>query len=123
MTQTFTGRTEDVEAPFLGAGFWEQGKSVSGKVIKSFQAKANDGQSLPCFVLELDDSVEVDGEEQERVSIGNMAGLKMALQACKPALTGLRIGDTIRLECTGVKPAKKEGFSPRVNFQIEVVRG
>lgn len=123
MVQTFKGRTEDAEAPFLSAGFWREGKSVTGKLVKAFTVKAvNGGEPQPCFVLELDDPVEVDGEEQERVSIGNMAGIKMALQGCKPPLTGLRIGDVIRLECTGVKPAKKEGFSPRVNFELEVVR-
>lgn len=122
MTQEFVGRTEDAEAPFLGATFWEVGRTVRGVISKVFVSKPQaDKPGQNCFVLELEEPVEIDGEEWDRASVGNMAGFKMALQAAK--LEGLRLKDVLTIECTGKKPSKKEGYSPRVNFKIAVLRG
>jgi hypothetical protein len=122
MPQTFRGKTEDAEAPFLGAEFWEVGKSVSGKVVKLFQVKPDaTKEAAQCYVIEVDgDDVMVDGEPCPRVSVGNLAGFKMAMQVA--GLQSLHIGDTLELECTGVKPPTKEGYSPRLNFTLTVIR-
>ncbi len=113
--KTFKGRTEDAEAPFLGAEFWEKGKQVVGVVERLFTV----GEQQ-CHVLRLVTPVEVDGEELDCVSIGNSAGFRMALQAGH--LSGLRINDKVSLLCSGKTPPKKEGNSPRTNFEIEVTR-
>lgn len=117
MAQEFSGRTEDAEAPFLTADFWKPGRSVRGAVSKVFTTKLNQS---PCYVLELEDSVELADEEWERVSVGNLAGFQMALQAA--GVERLRMKDIVEIECTQIKPAKKEGFSPRANFRIKVTR-
>ncbi len=113
--QTFKGRTEDAEAPFLGAEFWDKGKKVFGVVEREF-----DSVNGKCYVLTPLNPIVLDGEEWDRVSVGNMAGFRMALQAGH--LKELRVGDKVVLECTGKTPPKKEGNSPRVNFAIEVTR-
>lgn len=113
--KVYRGRTEDAAAPFLGAEFWAEGKSAVGVIMRSF-----DTQNGVCFVLNLVAPVMLDGEEIDRVSVGNMAGFKMALQAA--GLQGLRIGDKLAIECTGKTPSKKEGNSPRVDFTVEVTR-
>lgn len=117
MTQVFKGRTEDAEAPFLTADFWREGVVIRGAVEKLFNTKLN---NMPCYVLNLEDPIEVGGESQDRVSVGNMAGFQMAMQAA--GVTQLRAKDIIELECTGVKKSKKEGYSDRVNFDLKVTR-
>jgi hypothetical protein len=113
--KVYQGRTEDAGAPFLSAGFWQAGKSVDGVVRRTF-----DSTYGPCAAVELVNPVKIEGEDFEEVSIGNLAGFKMAMQAAH--LKELKVGDQIHLECTGFDGVKKEGNSPRVNFQIEVGR-
>ena len=123
--QEFVGRSTDSEAPFLSASFWQVGTSITGKAVKAFDSKPDPNKPAQrCYVIELDSPVEIDGEEWDRVSVGNLAGFKMALEAMKPSrLDGLRMGDLILLECDSIKPAKKEGYSPRINFVMRVTRG
>jgi hypothetical protein len=114
MTKQFIGRSEDAAAPFLDAKFWTPGMRVAGKVVRTFES-----ENGPCYVLELlGTETEVNGETAAQVSIGNLTGFRMALQAA--GLDGLRIGDAVHLECTG-KTSTTKG-SPRVNFEIEVTR-
>jgi hypothetical protein len=110
---TFRGRTEDADSVFLDAKFWKTGVHISGKVIRTFES-----ENGPCYVLDLLDPVEVAGENVDRVSVGNLTGFRMALQAA--GLQSLKIGDTVHLECTGLKQTTKG--SPRPNFEIEVTR-
>ncbi len=117
MSQTFEGRTEDAEAPFLTADFWKEGVNVRGVVSKLFLTKLN---QIPCYVLDLEDSVSVEDAETDRISVGNLTGFTMAMQTA--GIDRLRVKDIVELECTGIKPAKKEGFSPRINFRLKVVR-
>jgi len=123
--QEFVGRSTDADAPFLGASFWQVGVSISGKTIKAFDSRPDINKPVQrCYVIELDTPVEIDGEEWDRVSVGNLAGFKMALESMKPArLDGLKMGDRILLECDSIKPAKKENYSPRINFVMRVSRG
>jgi hypothetical protein len=113
--QVFRGRTEDAEAPFLNATFWDRGKTVRGIVDRSFTTDKG-----VCFVLHTSLPVEVNGNDEEYVSVGGMAGFKMALQAA--GVVDLKIGDEVCIECTGQTPATKPGHSPRVNFEVEVRR-
>jgi len=109
----FRGRTEDAAAPFLDAKFWTPGMSVAGKVIRMFES-----ENGPCAVLALIDPVKADGKMDEIVSIGNLTGFRMALQAA--GLESLQVGDHIHVECTG-KTSTEKG-SPRVDFAVEVNR-
>ncbi len=114
----YRGRTEDAEAPFLGLEFWTVGKKISGVVVRQFVTKLEGALSGPCSVVQLVDPVEVGGESCDEISVGNLAGFVMAMQAAK--LDRLHVGDKLVLTCTGLKAPKKEGYSPRVNFEIEV---
>jgi len=113
MTKQFRGRTEDADAPFVDGKFWKEGASIAGKVIRTF-----DTENGPCSVLELLDSVRIDGEAVDQVSIGNLTGFRMALQAA--GIQNLQVGDAVHLKCTGLKSTTKG--SPRPNFEIEVTR-
>jgi hypothetical protein len=116
MAKPITGRTEDAEAPFLDAAFWKKGLRIVGFVDRSFQT-----QNGECYVLVLQDPVEIDGEPEEKVSIGAMKGFQMALQAAN--YPKLHKGDLLVAECTGLTAPKKEGHSPRVNFAVEITPG
>src|SRR5260370_5554995 len=86
MGKRFTGRTIDADAPFLGAEFWTDGKSVTGIVSKIFDTEVErKGQLVKAraLVLLLNEPVEVDGEEWDRVSVGNLARIKMAIDVAK----------------------------------------
>jgi len=109
----FRGRTQDAAAPFLDAKFWTPGVNVAGKVIRMFGS-----ENGPCAVLALIDPAKLDGKTEEIVSIGNLTGFRMALQAA--GLESLQVGDHVHVECTG-KTSTDKG-SPRVDFEVEVNR-
>jgi hypothetical protein len=119
MPQHFQGRTEDASSIFLGADFWEKGMKVSGTVARVFEVKGDDGPAT-CYELKPVDGVEIDGEKQDKVSIGNLTGFRMALQAA--GVDKLRVRDMIAITCTGYEKAKKEGHSDRANFEVDIVR-
>ncbi len=122
---TFEGRTVDADAPFLGAEFWKEGVSVTGIVTKVFETQNVSETGVvkkgKAYQLRLDDPVVIDGEEWDRASVGNLAGFKMALDVAK--VPQLVLKDSITIVCEGVKAAKKEGYSGRINFKITVSRG
>ncbi len=119
MGKVFEGRTIDVEAPFLSGEFWEVGKLIEGKITRIYQTIL-DGKPSLAYVLEVGQPVSINGEEWDRVSLGNLTGFQMALQAC--GMERLFMNDVIEIECESVKPAKKEGYSPRPNFRLKVLR-
>jgi hypothetical protein len=114
--QEFTGRTADAEAPFLSGAFWKPGVHVRGVVSKVFQDK----EQRTNYVLDLESPVTLDGAEWDRVSVGNLAGFVMAMNSAK--IERLRVKDIIEMECEDVKAPTKEGYSPRPNFKIKVLR-
>lgn len=133
MAQRFEGRTVDAEAPFLPASWWKDGYSVKGTIVKIFDVEmpAKEGQPAKkskCYTLDLDLPTDVDGEELDRVSVGNMAGIQMALSVMKRDTDGKtgtitpQLKDVLEIVCEGVKPAKKQGYSDRVNFHLVVTR-
>jgi hypothetical protein len=113
MSKLFRGRTEGADSAFLSAEFWKPGVKIAGKVVRTFGS-----DNGPCYVLDLVNAVELDGERVDQVSIGNLTGFRMALQAA--GLEALQVGDQIHVECTGLKPTSKG--SPRANFDVEVTR-
>jgi hypothetical protein len=113
MSKTFKGRTEDADSVFLSADFWKAGVRIAGKVIRTFES-----ENGPCYVLDLITPVELAGDLVDRISIGNLTGFRMALQAA--GLQRLEVGDQIHLECVGLKATTKG--SSRPNFEIEVTR-
>ncbi len=117
MPKIFEGRTEDAEAPFLSGGWWKEGVEVRGLIEHQYPTEFG-----LCHVLELEAPVDIPELELEtvsKVSMGNLAGFTMALQA---AGARPRIGDSMEIECTGFKPAKGDGYSPRPNFRIKIAR-
>src|SRR5258708_1486743 len=117
--KVFEGRTMDAEAPFVAADFWEIGKSISGEITKVFPSSI-EGKSSMCYVIELESPIVMDGEEWDRVSIGNLSGFRLAMTAA--GIDRLYTKDLIELECESIKKAKKEGYSPRPNFRVRVSR-
>lgn len=111
MAHKMEGQTSDVSNKFLGSEFWRPGVTITGVVLRKFES-AN-GQ---CYALELDDPVELDGETTKEAALGNLTGLKMAIQAAGAA--DLEVGDKITLECTGLQPTGKG--NPRIDFKIEI---
>lgn len=116
MSKVFEGRTEDAEAPFLSGGFWKDQLQVIGIVEREYGS-----ENGPCFVLELEKPVSIAADDGpvSTVSIGNLSGFNMALQAARATL---QKGDLVEIECTGIKPPKAEGYSPRPNFRVKIVR-
>lgn len=117
--KVFEGRTLDADAPFLSGEFWTQGKMVTGEVVRIYPTEMEGKQSL-AYVLSLQEPVEIDGEDWELVSIGNLSGFKLAMLGA--GLERLFLKDLVELECQSIKPAKKATFSPRPNFRIKVTR-
>jgi len=111
---TYKGKTEDAASPILGASWWEKGKRIMGRVVRSFRT-ANG----TCYELKLGSPVVVgDFGLIDRVSVGALKGFGMALAAA--GLDGLRRGDSVLLECTGSTATEKG--NPMVNFVVEVDR-
>jgi hypothetical protein len=111
MGNKLEGRTGDVANNFLGSDFWRPGVGITGTVLRKF-ASAN-GQ---CYALELDEPVELNGESTQEVALGNLTGLRMAIQAA--GVEDLQAGDKIALECTELQPTAKG--NPRIDFRIEI---
>src|SRR5260370_20773084 len=123
MSKKFEGWTVDAEAPFVGAEFWPEGRTISGIVSKIFDTDNEEGGvrvKTRAYVLLIQIPVELDGEEWDRVSIGSLAGFKMAMDAA--GISGLLLKDIVTLTCEGKSKAKKEGYSDRLNFKLSVER-
>jgi len=107
------GRTEDAEAPILGACWWVAGKKIVGRVVRSFETRNGE-----CYQLQLPEKVAFLGEQVDRVSVGALKGFQMALAAA--GLADLQVDDTVLIECTGKTETQKG--NAMVNFYVEVNR-
>src|SRR6202167_974497 len=105
MARKLEGQTSDVSNKFLGSDFWQPGVAIRGVVLRKFES-AN-GQ---CYALELSEPVELGVDSTNEVALGNLTGLRMAIQAA--GATELEIGDKITLECTDLQPTGKG--NPRI---------
>jgi hypothetical protein len=128
------------DAPFLNAGFWQEGVKVACVVLLAHKStngpyvsarlmgpeeaaesfRAEDG--FDCS--DVPEALEVNGEEVSCVRIGNLAGIVNArLEAlAKQKHKYFAVGDKLYLECTGITPPEKEGHSPSPDFTIAVDR-
>lgn len=107
------GESRDVANNFLGADFWQRGTSVAGSVLRKFES----ANGL-CYGLQLSAPVRLNEQETSEVALGNLTGLRMALQAA--GVDELQIGDQIQLECTGLQPTNKG--NDRIDFKIHINR-
>ena len=113
MSKVYRGKTEDADAAMLGAPFWQVGQKLIGVVLWPFKTEVGD-----CYTLRLGKPVKVGDREQQVVSVGNLTGFRMALQAA--GVDPLLPGDKVVIECTGKQESGKG--SDRINFSIEVTR-
>lgn len=111
---TYKGKTEDGLGKMLGAGWWEKGKKILGKVLGSFET-----ENGTCYQIMLAEPVEFAGQKDVKlVAVGALKGFHAALSAA--GLGSLLEGDKLLLECTGKSETTKG--NPMVNFSLEVVR-
>ncbi len=113
MANKLQGRTGEVANNFLGSDFWRPGVSISGTVLRKFESR--NGQ---CYALELKEPVDINAEPTREVALGNLTGLRMAIQAA--GAEDLEVGDKIDLECTDLQPTAKG--NPRIDFRIQIER-
>jgi hypothetical protein len=121
--QKYGGETQQAGAPILGAKFWRKGVSLSGRVMRQFPTING-----PCYELELDKNIQVDGKlvspeqqgklDTKKVSVGNMKGFNMAIAAC--GLQDLKARDKVKITATGETDTGKG--APRIDFRLEVER-
>ncbi len=107
------GESRDVANNFLGSEFWQPGTSVAGTVLRKFES----ANGL-CYGLQLSEPVCLNEQETSEVALGNLTGLRMALQAA--GVGELQVGDEIQLECTGLQPTNKG--NDRIDFKIHIDR-
>jgi hypothetical protein len=66
--------------------------------------------------------VSIDSEDVTVVEVPSLTGIRNALQSLRLKGYQSKIGDMWRVQCVGIKVAKKEGFSNSPEFQIDVIR-
>jgi hypothetical protein len=116
--QSWKGHSSDIAVPLLGAEFWKVGTVVSG-VLEGRRDQKVGGMA---YRLTLDTPVSLDGEEVTEVELPSLTGIKNALESIRLQGYQLKRGDLWRVECEGIKKAKKEGFSDSPEFEIGVIR-
>ncbi|HKM81537.1 MAG TPA: hypothetical protein VJY15_11315 [Candidatus Acidoferrum sp.] len=118
VAQSWVGRSDEIAVPLLGAEFWKQGTAVSGVL----EGKRDQKVGGAAYRLTLDTSVTIDGEETEVVELPSLTGIKNALESLRLKGYQMKKGDLWKVECVGIKKAKKEDFSDSPEFEIGVVR-
>jgi hypothetical protein len=116
--QAWSGRSDEIAVPLLGAEFWTEGREVSG-AFGGFREQKVGG---PAFKLTLDTSVSIDSEDVDVVEVPSLTGIRNALSALRMHGYQSKIGDMWRVACVGIKKAKKADFSDSPEFQIDVIR-
>lgn len=113
MGRNFSGSTEEAGGPFLGSDFWKKGTRIEGTITGSFATDV--GVS---YNAKLNKAVTVNGEKVDRVSIGGLKGLAMALRAS--GANEFHTEDAFVIECTGTTPTDKG--NDQINFRIVINR-
>jgi hypothetical protein len=113
MTEHLQGSSKEIGNNFLGSDFWEPGVQISGVVRRKF-----DSANGQCYAIELAEPVDLNGGETREVALGNLTGLRMAIQAA--GAEDLEVGDKFTLECTDLTPTGKG--NPRIDFSIRIDR-
>lgn len=109
----YKGRTEDAGSLILSSKVWKKGLRIEGTVKRKWSSRNGD-----LFEIHLNKPFSYDGKKHEKVSVGNHAGLEMALQAM--GLEGFEIDDKVSIECTGFTPTDRG--NDMINFNVEVDR-
>lgn len=109
------GNTRDAQSVLLGAKLWKKGMKIEGTVTRNF-----DTQNGTCSEILLKTPITVTGflEKQKKVSIGALAGFKMALNAA--GLDTLEANDRVIIECIGETPTNKG--NARMDFVVSIDR-
>ena len=107
MTEHLQGSSKEIGNNFLGSDFWEPGVQISGVVRRKF-----DSANGQCYAIELDGLVDLNGDQTREVALGNLTGLRMAIQAA--GAEDLEVGDKFSLECTDLTPTGKRESSHRL---------
>ena len=113
MTKQLEGSSEDIANNFLGSEFWRPGVQISGIVRRKF-----DSANGPCYAVELVRAVDLNGQATREVALGNLTGLRMAIQAA--GVEDLEIDDKIVLKCTHLQPTGRG--NPRIDFNLQIQR-
>ena len=108
----FSAKTQDAPT-LLSAEFWQKGTKIEGEVIDLYETK-NGG----CFVVLLKKPIQMEGQTVKSVSIGNLAGVVMAVRASGAG--ELKLKDNIVLTCTGHTDTGQR--SNRVDFTVDINR-
>lgn len=116
--QTWLGRSDEIAVPLLGAEFWKEGTEVTG-IFEGFREQKVGG---PAAKLTLDVPLTIDEVEELVIELPSLTGIKYALMALRQKGYQSKRGDMWRVCCTGIKKARKEGFSDSPEFLIEVIR-
>jgi len=109
----FTGDSRNAQSPILGAEFWKKGTKIEGTVVRSFDTKNG-----TCYEVVTNKPVNVNGEQQKKVSVGALKGFQMALGDC--GLEQLEAGDKVIIEATGKTESGKG--NDMVQFKLTVGR-
>ncbi len=134
--RTLTGSTEEgqelakreqvADAPFLSAGFWDEGTEIVFEVLSTH--KSSNGPYIAARLM-VPPTLELEGklgdvEEHQTIRIGNLAGVGAARRAAlkNERNKNFAVGDTVKLTCTGITPATKKGYSDSPNFAMEIQR-
>jgi hypothetical protein len=115
-----TGRTDERLVPALDNAFWTVGRVVRG-VVEEIRATPNGNM----YRLSLESPVSIDGDSVEEVEMPAATGFRAAHQACAEKAAwarNLRVGDILVITCFKVNAPKKEGYSPRPDFELTVIR-
>ena len=126
-----SGNTQDAAVPILKQAFWTKGTTLIGRVTRRFPTTPEPGKVSYCFQMDLPKFLTVDAsllsssgekltgaQKLSRISIGEMTGLMMAIQAC--GTEHLQEGDEVIIVCTGSTDTGKG--NPRTDFKIEIDR-
>jgi len=116
--QSWTGRSDEIAVPLLGAEFWKEGTEVAG-VLESRREQKVGGMA---YRIILDAALALDGEDVSIVELPSLTGVKNALESLRLQGYQMKKGDLWRVRCEGIKKAKKEGFSDSPTFELAVLR-
>lgn len=119
MGKQFVGSTEDATTVILGAPRWKKGMKISGVVQRMWNSTNG-----PLCSLLLKEPITIDGEKTNKVSLGSMKGLNMALQAAGVGedITFLQAGDAIVVEHTGLQKSDDATKNDMLLFKVAVNR-
>src|SRR5579864_8635200 len=114
--QSWTGRSDEIAVPLLGAEFWKDGTEVAGVL----EGRRDQKMGGAAYKITLDTPVSIDGEDVSVVEIPSLTGVRNSLESLRLKGYQMKRGDLWRVQCVGIKKAKKEEFSDSPEFQIDV---